>query len=98
MKNTATSIKEQDLDGTLGLVDYFDEYEFHGNMPEDKLGYQKRSFFARQREYRIKIDTRNAIPTSYTLDVGDLNDIALITTTREFNDQLKIKLPDGSNA
>lgn len=93
-----SSIKEQDLDGTLGLVDYFNEHEFHGNMPKDKLGYQKRSFFAHQREYRIKIDTRRTLPTSFILDVGDLTDIALITTTQDFNAQLKIKLPDGSNA
>jgi hypothetical protein len=29
------------------------------------------------------------------LEVGDLNDIAIITTPKEFNVQLELKLPDG---
>ena len=93
-----SAIEKDDFDGSLGLVDYFNEHEYHGNMPVEKLGYQKRSFFSHQREYRVKIDTRRAEPSPYILDVGDLSDIAVITTSKDFNEQLKIKLPDGSNA
>ena len=93
-----SAIKKEDFDGSLGLVDYFNEHEFHGNMPEKKLGYQKRSFFSHQREYRVKIDTRRTTPSPYILEVGDLSDIAMITTTEDFNAQLKVKLPDGSCA
>ncbi|MGK0273042.1 MAG: hypothetical protein ACI88H_003719 [Cocleimonas sp.] len=92
------AIEKENLNGNLGLVDYYDEHSFHGNMPEDKLGYQKRSFFSHQREYRVKIDTNREKPTPYFLNVGDLSDIAVITTPKEFNDKLELKLPDGSNA
>lgn len=93
-----SAIGKLNVNGNLGLVDYFDEHEFHGNMPEDKLGYQKRSLFAHQREYRVKIDTNRTAPSPYVLEVGDLSDIAVITTPKECNDQLELKLPDGSHA
>lgn len=93
-----SAIKNLNVKGNLGLVDYFNEYEFHGNMPSDKLGYQKRSKFSHQREYRIKIDLNRSESGPYVLDVGDLSDIAVMTTPKDFNDQLGLKLPDGSNA
>jgi hypothetical protein len=93
-----SAIEKLNFHGSLGLVDYFNEHEFHGNMPEDKLGYQKRSLFSHQREYRVKIDTNRPESGSYTLEVGDLSDIAVITTPKEFNAQLELKLPDGSHA
>ncbi len=93
-----SAIERLNVNGNLSLVDYFNEHEFHGNMPEDKLGYQKRSLFAHQREYRVKIDINHLEPSPYLLEVGDLSDIAVITTPKEFNAQLKLKLPDGSHA
>ena len=93
-----SAIEKLNFDGNLGLVDYFNEREFHGNMPEDELGYLKRSLFSHQREYRVKIDTNRPEPSPYTLDVGDLSDIAVITTPKEFNAQLELKLPNGSHA
>lgn len=92
------AIQKLNVNGNLGLVDYFDEREFHGNMPEDKLGYQKRSLFSHQREYRVKIDLNRQESSPYVLEVGDLSDIAVITTPKEFNAQLELKLPDGSHA
>ena len=93
-----SAIEKLNVNGNLGLVDYFNEHEFHGNMPSDKLGYQKRSMFSHQREYRVKIDLNRLESGPYILDVGDLSDIAVITTPKEFNEQLELKLPDGSNA
>lgn len=98
IKRCTLAIEKLNLYGSLGLVDYFDEHEFHGSMPESRLGYQKRSLFSRQREYRIKIDLMRSIPESYTLDIGDLSDIAVITTPREFNEKLELKLPDSNHA
>lgn len=90
-------IKKLNLNGSLGLVDYFNEREFHGNMPSGKLGYQKRNMFSHQREYRIKVDLSRSESGSYLLDVGDLSDIAFISTPKDFNEKLELKLPDGSH-
>lgn len=92
------AIETLELQGSWGLVDYFNEHEFHGSMPEDSLGYQKRSMFREQREYRIKIDTRQKNPNYYILDVGDLSDITMLTTPEEFNEKIELKLPDGTSA
>jgi hypothetical protein len=98
IKRCELAIKKLNVNGNLGLVDYFDEREFHGDMAIDKLGYQKRSMFSHQREYRVKIDLNRAESGPYFLDIGDLSDIAVITTPKEFNEQLKLELPDGSKA
>lgn len=92
------AVERLNVNGKLGCVDYFDEHKFHGELPKEMLGYQKRSLFRHQREYRIKIDINIGSPSPYTLDVGDLSDIAIITTPSEFNNQLQLSLPDGSYA
>lgn len=93
-----SALEKENLNADLGLVDYYNDHEFHGQMSKDKLGFQKSHLYAHQREYRIKIDTNRSEPSPYILDVGDLSDIAVITTPKEFNDQLELKLPDGSQA
>ena len=84
--------------GSLCLVDYFDEKTFSGTLPKERWGYQKRSFFKHQREYRVLIDTEIDDPKPIFLGVGDLSDICYITTPTEFNSSIKLQLPDGSSA
>lgn len=90
------AIRKLNLQAKLALVDYFDEEEFHGFMPKEKLGFQKRNMFAHQREYRIKIDINQSDPRPFTLDVGDLSDISILMKPQEFNDSLNISLPNGA--
>lgn len=92
------AVKSLNVAGKLGLVDYFDELTFSGELPKERYGFQKRSFFSHQREYRILIDL-NREPDTYTMPVGDLSDITTqVITPDEFNRQLEIRLPDGSSA
>jgi len=97
-KRIEKSIKNLGYAGSLSLVDYFDEKTFSGVLPKDRWGYQKRSFFRHQREYRILIDTELDVPKPIFLDLGDLSDICYITTPLEFNSSIQLKLPDGSSA
>ncbi|WP_226648450.1 hypothetical protein [Microbulbifer variabilis] len=95
----STAIKDRNLEGSMGLVDYFDELNFSGNFPAEKHGYQKRSFFSRQREYRIVLDINRTPSSSFTLNIGDLSDITSnVISPSEFNKHLEISLPDGSIA
>ena len=89
----ATELK---LDTRMDLVRYFDEKDFHGFLDPNFHGFQKRIKFQDQREYRIKIDFKNVSPEARILEVGDLSDIARLTTPEEFNSALEIILPDGS--
>ncbi len=92
------SIKKAGLSGRLGLVDYFDELTFHGLLPAERQGLIKRRAFENQREYRVIVDTRRDPPGPFTLDVGNLSDIAIVTTPGDFNRCLTLQLPDGSRA
>lgn len=88
------AIKEAGYDGSLCLVDYFDDNSFHGLFPPNRLGYQKRSFFRHQQEYRVLIDTKRAESKEYILDIGSLRDITKLIPTDKFNSLLEIKSPD----
>jgi hypothetical protein len=95
---TLTKINRSNISGKLGLVEYFDEHEHHGTFVSEKYGFHKRSFFSHQREYRLLVDTLSSPSGPYTLNIGDLSDIALLTTPDEFKKQLEIMLPDACEA
>lgn len=97
-KRVEKAVRSLGYPGSLCLVDYFDEQTFSGNLPQERWGYQKRSFFKHQREYRVLIDTELESPKPLILEVGDLSDICFITTPDEFNSSIQLKLPDGSAA
>ncbi|ART81472.1 hypothetical protein CBP31_01505 [Oceanisphaera profunda] len=91
-------VRSLNVDGKLGLVDYFDEMTFNGELPKEKHGFQKRSFFSHQREYRVLANLHRD-PDIYTMNIGDLRDITTqVITPDEFNRQLEIRLPNGSSA
>lgn len=79
-------------------MEYFDEKTFDGALSKERWGYQKRSLFKHQREYRVLIDTALENPKPILLEVDDLSDICFITTPNEFNSGIQLKLPDGSVA
>ncbi len=95
IKRCRDSIQSLNIHGRLDLVDYFDELTFNGLLPSEKHGFQKRSFFSHQREFRILVEL-NRDPDLYTMNVGNLCDITTqVITPEEFNNNLEIKLPDG---
>lgn len=97
-KRCKQAIEKLGLGGTMGMVEYFDENTFHGKLDDKNLGYQKRNMFFHQHEYRIKINRHDPISGPFTLKIEDLSDIAQITTPQEFNEELELRLPDGSRA
>lgn len=96
ISKVSNGIKQAGYAGSLCLVDYFDENSFHGVLPPERHGYQKRSFFKYQQEYRVLIDTRRAEPKELILDVGSLRDITSLVSTDQFNSLLEIKSLDDS--
>lgn len=92
------AIQQLNVEARRGKVTYFDEHTYHGEMEEDNLGFHKRNLFAHQHEYRIRLDLRREPSTAFILEIGDLSDIAKQMTPEEFNEGLKIQLPDGTTA
>ncbi|RHX89439.1 hypothetical protein [Leptospira stimsonii] len=91
LKRVQTAIKSNNLQGSLGLVEYFDEKDFHGTFNKERLGFHKRSIFKHQNEYRILINFENGNLGAEKFNIGNIADISRIIKTEEFNDSLKIK-------
>ena len=73
-----------------GFVEY-------GRRPMPSLGlkdvgliFRKREQYKYEREFRFSFESPQEMEGPLCLDVGDLNDIAKLFRTREFNDQLTI--------
>lgn len=69
-----------------GLVEYFDETSYHGNLPAHELGFHKRRSFAHQSEYRFLLEPFHGIPGPLLIDLGNLEDIVILMTPKEFNE------------
>lgn len=87
-----TALREKCFGVARGLVEYFDEQEFHGSLDADKVGFYKRSVYGNQSEYRFLVDSNVPADSPFWLDVGDLSDITMIMTPEEFNENLEVNV------
>ncbi|EOV4651120.1 hypothetical protein ACONRW_004724 [Vibrio parahaemolyticus] len=79
-----------------GLVKYFDERSFSGELDSKYHGLQKRNSYSHQREFRLLVDRKLSTPSRFTLSIGDISEYCTgILTPEEFNDILEIQLPHG---
>ena len=85
-----TALREKCFRIARGLVEYFDEQEFHGSLDADKVGFYKRSTYEFQSEYRFLVDSDVSPESPFWLEVGDLSDITMIMTPEEFNENLEV--------
>jgi hypothetical protein len=82
----------------MSLVNYFDDKKHHERLDPKFDGFHKRSSFNHQNEYRIFTDGLvNIDGDPKVLNVGDLSDIATITTPQKFNAQLNVSLPEAKS-
>jgi len=73
---------------THGLVRYFDENSHHGVLGEHP-GFYKRRRYQRQREHRIMVELPDSTEP-LVLEVGNLSDIAVLTSPNKINAGLSI--------
>ncbi len=98
LNRTRKAIRKAGLRHSSHLIEYFDETSFHGIVPENRQGFFKRKKYQLQREFRLLLHSGQQLDEPFMLDVGDLHDIIKLTTPEDFNDELKVTLPDGSSA
>ena len=79
------------------LVEYYDETSFHGSFQSDDVPFKKRLRFRSQREYRLAVEAEPGSMEAITLEIGDISDIAQITTPDWINENFTLALPDGSS-
>lgn len=87
-KRVIDGLKRNAKRAQLGLVHYVDEDSFHGEIPEDKIGFYKLNKYKNQQEYRILVYGSGQPDEAIQIDVGDLSDITEIVRW----DALDIKL------
>ena len=63
------------------LVNYYSDLSHNPRF--DRPAFYKSDKYADQREYRIVLDIGDDLKTPFTLEIGDLSDIAVKTTTHD---------------
>ena len=80
-----------------GLVQYYDpEVGSPFRVDDNRIVLAKRKEFAWQREYRFAIDTGTNGLEPIILNIGPIDDIAMLVRTEDINRTLKIQLPQVS--
>lgn len=85
-----TAANEQSLALRGRLVNYYDPASFHGNFTEEDAPFNKQIQFAHQREYRLVLSRHKNIVSPYSLNIGDLRDIAHLVPIESLNEGIKI--------
>ena len=89
-----SALEDNQSGADMSLVNYFDETEHHERLDPQFDGFHKRSQFSHQNEYRILTNELQQIEGEpKVLNIGDLSDIATITTPTELNAKLNVSLP-----
>lgn len=73
------------------LVKYYDPITFHGSFPGISGAFWKQAGFRSEREYRIVFETGSIGDEPAILDIGPIEDIAMLSTIDEINHNMKIQ-------
>lgn len=74
------------------LVSYYDELLFTGWSSDADAPFKKSKRFAYQKEYRIVAKTPAKVSTPLVVEIGDLSDVAELTTAEKFNDSISLSV------
>ena len=83
------------LEARYGLVQYYDESTVQGFVPATRVGFfKRRSVYADQKEFRIVVERDGPDEEVLWIDISDIAEFALATTTQEFNESVRISFND----
>ena len=74
-----------------GLVKYYDSNSFSGSFPGISGAFMKQEIYKYQSEYRIVLETGTIGSGRLILDIGNISDIAMLTTVPEINRGLEVR-------
>ncbi|WP_347358477.1 hypothetical protein [Bdellovibrio sp.] len=86
------ALKRHGRRARAALVEYIKESEYHGHLPEGKVGLFKFDTFKHQQEFRVIIYNSGSPNVPLRLEIGDLSDITEIYPWSAFD--MKIKKND----
>jgi hypothetical protein len=83
------AITKSGMGGAMTLVRYYDDETFHGLFEPNLVPFQKRKQYAHQREFRVVVHREQKVSTPLILEIGDISDITILTTTRELKSEMR---------
>jgi hypothetical protein len=89
------AVKESNFLGNAGLVNYYDPTDFSGEF-YDRAVFNKHNNYKHQKEYRFAVDTQTAGGDALVLNIGDIRDIASISSTWDIKIDLKFSVDNKS--
>lgn len=89
LERIRTAIEKARRRARLALVEYVNKATFHGNIPEDRIGFYKMDTFKAQREYRVLLYGSGKPNEPIRFEVGDLSDITEIVQWSELDVKLQ---------
>jgi hypothetical protein len=92
IERVVSHAKSNNLRICHGLVDYFDSEKFTGSFSGIEAIFKKRKAYCYQNEFRFAFNTNNKTPGPITIDVGPLNEFAVIGPLKDIVEQLKIEI------
>jgi hypothetical protein len=75
-----------------GLVEYYNDETFHGEIAPKDIPFRKQKRFAYQKEFRICVHTGTKGNDPITIEIGDISHICVKVASSQLNDLLQLKL------
>ncbi len=86
---------EKNVDCEYMKVNYINKNKEY-KIKDEEVPFTKFDNFSYQKEFRIVIDTKNNRDEHYIMEIGDLRDIAFITTIDKINKDIISHFPSGN--
>lgn len=81
--------REQKIACHCMKVKYINKSLFNGQIKDLEVPFTKFDHFDYQKEFRIAIDRKKNVDEHYSLDIGDIRDIAFVTSIDKINSSLQ---------
>ena len=91
LNRVTSSAKLNSYQEVHGLVKYYDPSSFSGNFPGISGAFMKQEIHRYQSEYRIVLQTGKIGSGALILDIGNISDIAMLTTIPAINRSLEVR-------
>lgn len=79
-----TACKRDGVGLSGDMVRYVDLSQYHGKVPDERIGFIKQSRHKHEREYRFIFRSSKGLSNPFRLPIGDIQDITMLMPLKEF--------------
>jgi hypothetical protein len=96
IENVTEVLHRQGRNLARGLVHYYDDTTFHGEIPRKRILFYKQKRFEYQHEYRICVAPSLLGNDPLIVDIGDINHLCRKASSHKLNELLQVKLDNAA--